>query len=209
MSPHVTTASSLKWEGISMTPRKTTPGQTPRRRRLQQKIRRDAGSIRHMARHTDLLRFGAEQTYVRFDSAGEFLAPDHSPATVEPPPQQLADTTPSAKRAWPQDYRHRMMAVSRLANKLEQRGYVEIIQPWKDQPAWFRNTPLRLRYLGIDWPEIPFPETPEQIEDRLRHGNGWHSHNHLINQVRLLLARKGANAPAGDWKGERAIEAGA
>jgi hypothetical protein len=158
-----------------------------------------------MTRDTDLLRFGAEQTSVRFDTAGEFLAPDHSPATLEPPSAQLADTTPSAKRGWPQDQRHRMMAVSRLVNKLKDHGYVEIIQPWADQPAWFRVTAAGLRYLGLDWPEIPFPE-PDQIEGRLRHGHGWNSHNHLINQVRMLLARGGAGTPPGTWRGEREIE---
>lgn len=177
-----------------------------RRRRIQHKTRRDAGSSRYTTRDTDLLRFAAEQTYVRFDTAGEFLAPDHSPATLEPPPEQLADTTPSAKRAWPQDQRHRMMAVSRLLTKGEKRGQMEILQPWADQPAWVRVTAAGLHSLGLDWPEIPFPE-PEQLEARLRHGHGWNSHNHLINQVRMVLARGGAGAPAGIWKGERAIEA--
>lgn len=189
-----------------MAQRKPHTERAPRRRRIQHKTRRDAGSSRYSTRDTDLLRFDAEQTYVRFDTAGVFLAPDHSLATAEPPPEQLADPTPSAKRAWPQDHRHRMMAVSRLVNKLERRGHVEILQPWSDQPAWFRVTAAGLRYLGLDWPEIPFPE-PDQIEDRLRHGNGWNSHNHLINEVRMLLARGGAGAPAGEWKGERAIEA--
>lgn len=99
-----------------------------------------------------------------------------------------------------------MMAVSRLVNKLERRGHVEMLQPWADQPAWFRVTAAGLRSLGLDWPEIPFPE-PDQIEGRIRHGNGWYSHNHLVNQVRMLLAREGAGAPPGEWKGERAIEA--
>lgn len=179
---------------------------TTRRRRIQHKTRRDTGSSRPMTRDADLLRFGAEQTYVRFDTAGVFLAPNHSLATAEPPAAQLADPTPSAKRAWPQDHRHRMMAVSRLLNKLERRGLVEIIQPWADQPAWFRVTAVGLRSLGLTWPDIPFPE-PDQLEDRLRHGHGWHSHHHLINEVRMLLARGGTGAPAGEWKGERAIEA--
>lgn len=51
------------------------------------------------------------------------------------PPEQLTDTTPSVKRAWPTDLRHRLMAVSRLLRKLEDRGDVEIRQPWADQPT--------------------------------------------------------------------------
>lgn len=188
-----------------MVQRKPRRESATRRRRIQLKKRRDAGSSRNMTRDDDVLHFVAEQTYVRYDTAGEFLAPDHSLATIEPPPEQLADTTPSAKRPWPRDQRHRMMAVSRLANKLEHRGQIEILQPWADQPAWLRVTAAGLRHIGLDWPEIPFPE-PDEIEKRLRHGHGWNSHNHLINEVRMLLARGGAGAPTGTWKGEREIE---
>lgn len=178
-----------------------------KRQRIQQKRRRDAGSFRFRSRDADLLRFGAEQTFVRFDTAGEFLAPGYTPSLTTPPPEQLADPTPPVKRAWPTDLRHRLMAVSRLVRKLERRGYVEVIQPWADQPAWFRVKAQSLRLLGLDWPEVPFPETYEDQEARLRHDHLFTSHNHLINQVRLLLARGDAGAPLHTWKGERAIEA--
>src|SRR6266566_6061665 len=177
-----------------------------KRRRIQQKRRLDAGSSRFKSRDADLLRFGAEQTFTRFDTAGEYLAPGYAPALTLPPPEQLADPTPSVKRAWPADLRHRLMAVSHLLRKLAARGYVEVIQPWADQPAWYRTTALGLRYLGLDWPEIPFPEKYEDLEARLRHDHSFKSHNHLINQVRLLLARGEADAPTHTWKGERAIE---
>ena len=160
-----------------------------------------------MSRDTDVLRFNAEQTFVRFDSFGEYLAPGHTPALAEPPASQLADTSPPAKRAWPADSRHRLMAVSRLMRKLEKRGLVDIIQPWADQPAWSRVTATGLHFLGLDWPETLWPETPQDIEDRLRHDREWKSHNHLVNQVRLLLMRGGAGMPEGKWKGERDIEA--
>ena len=152
------------------------------------------------------MRFGVEQTFIRYDTLGEWLAPDYSVATEEPPEAQLQDARPPIKRAWPQDRRHRLMAVTRLMNKLERQGYVEIIQPWADQPAWFRVTTQGLRSISLDWEEIPFPETYLDLEARLRHDRFFISHNHLINQVRLLLARGGAGAPKHAWKGERAIE---
>lgn len=177
-----------------------------KRRRLQQKRRIDAGSLRFTTRDADIIRIGAEQTFVRADSLGEHLAPGYTPATAEPPASQLADTTAPTKRAWPADTRHRLMAVSHLLQKLSARGYIEVIQPWSDQPAWYRATAQGLRYLGLDWPEIPFPAEYDKLEARLRHDDQYKSHNHLINQTRLLLARGGAGAPPHTWKGERAIE---
>lgn len=178
-----------------------------KRRRVQRKLRRDAGSRRLKARDRDVLRFGAEQTFVRFDSTGEYLAPDYAKAVAEPTADQIADTTPSAKRSWPADLRHRLMAVSRLMRKLEGWGYVEIIQPWADQPAWYRVTTAGLREIGLEWEEIPFPEKYEDLEARLRHDRYFTSHNHVINQVRLLLARGGASMPRNhEWRGERTIE---
>jgi hypothetical protein len=178
-----------------------------KRRRVQQKRRSDAGSVQFKGRDADIIRFGAEQTFARADSLGEYLAPGHTPAVAEPPASQLADTTPSVKRAWPADLRHRLMAVSHLLQKLAGRGYLEVKQPWDDQPAWYRATALGLRYLGLDWVEIPFPAEYDDLEARLRHDSQFRSHNHLINQVRLLLARGGAGAPKHTWRGERAIEA--
>jgi hypothetical protein len=183
----------------------TTPARK-KRRRIQQKRRIDAGSLRFTARDGDIMRFGAEQTFARADTLGEYLAPGHTPATAEPPASQLADTTAPTKRAWPADSRHRLMAVSKLLKKLATRGYLEVIQPWSDQPAWYRTTALSLRYLGLDWPDIPFPDEYEKLEARLRHDGQYKSHNHLINQVRLLLARGGAGMPKHTWKGERALE---
>jgi hypothetical protein len=181
---------------------------TNTRRRKARKRRSDADSFRFKSRDSDIIRFGAQQTFVRFDSAGEYLDPQHIPASTEPPLAQLADPTAPVKRAWPADARHRSMAVSRLMRKLQARGYVEIIQPWGDQPAWFRATAQGLRFLGLDWPEIPFPETYEDLEARLRHDRSFKSHNHLVNQVRLLLARGGADAPKKHtWKSERELEA--
>lgn len=188
----------------------TTEPATPtrkKRRRVQQKRRIDADSMRFTSRDADIIRIGAEQTFVRADTLGEYLAPGYTPATAEPPASQLADPTAPTKRAWPADLRHRLMAVSHLLHKLAARGYIEVIQPWSDQPAWYRATALGLRFLGLDWPEIPFPADYEKLEARLRHDDQYKSHNHLINQVRLLLARGGAGAPKHIWKGERAIEA--
>lgn len=178
-----------------------------KRQRVQQKRRIDAGSMRFTTRDADIIRIGAEQTFVRADSLGEYLDPDHMPATAEPSPEQLADTTPSVKRPWPGDLRHRLMAVSHLLRKLAARGYIEVIQPWSDQPAWYRATALGLRSLGLDWADIPFPADYDKLEARLRHDSQFRSHHHLITQVRLLLARGGAGAPRHAWKGEREIEA--
>jgi hypothetical protein len=177
-----------------------------KRRRVQQKRRSDAGSVQFRGRDATIIRFAAEQTFARSDSLGEELAPDHSPAVAEPPASQLADTTGPTKRAWPADVRHRQNAVAKLLKKLSNRGYLEVIQPWDDQPPWFRATAFGLRAVGLDWPEIFFPETYEDLEARLRHDNQFKSHNHLVNQVRLLLARGGAGAPKHIWKGERALE---
>ena len=184
-----------------------TSSTTKKRRRVRHTHRRDAGSSRMTSRDVDILRLGAEQTFVRYDTAGEYLAPGYVPALAKPTPEQLADTTPSAKRAWPADLRHRLMAVTRLLNKLERRGSVEIVHPWADQPAWFRTTAQGLRSLSLDWEEIPFPDTYEKVEARLRHDRSFVSHNHLLNQVWMLLARGGANMPTDhEWRGERAIE---
>lgn len=181
-----------------------------KKRRHSSRKRRDAGSRRLKGRDRDILRFGAEQTFVRFDSLGEFLAPGYAPAVAEPPPEQLADPRPSSKRDWPADLRHRLMAVSRLMRKLEGWGHVEIIQPWADQPAWYRVTTAGLREIGLDWEEIPFPDPEEEyekLEARLRHDQYFTSHNHVINQVRLLLARGAAGMPKQhEWRGERQIE---
>lgn len=182
------------------------PGQK-RRRRVQRKRRRDAGSTRLRSRNVDILRFGAEQTFVRFDTIGEYLAPGYTPASAQPSPEQRADTSPPTKRPWPTDLRHRLMAVSHLMRRLETQSYVEIIQPWADQPAWFRVVSQGLRFLHLEWPEILFPDDYKDLEDRLRHDRQFTSHNHLINQVRLLLARGGAGVPQQHiWQGERAIE---
>ncbi len=86
------------------------------------------------------------------------------PALALPPPAQLADPTAPVKRAWPADLRHRRMAVSHLLRKLEARGEVEVIQPWADQPVWYRVTGAGLRVLCLDWPEILFPAEYEQLE---------------------------------------------
>jgi len=177
-----------------------------KRRRKAYKQRSDAGSFRFKSRDADIIRIGAEQTFLRADSLGEYLAPGYAPAVAEPPASQLTDPTAPTKRAWPADLRHRQMAVAHLLQKLEARGYIEVIQPWADQPPWYRATSPGLRQVGLDWPEIPFPQKYEDLEERLRHDNQYKSHHHLINQVRLLLARGEADVPKHIWKGERAIE---
>jgi hypothetical protein len=182
------------------------PHHPEKRQRIQRKQRRDTGSSRNTSRDVDILRLGAEQTFTRFDSVGVWLAPGYTLATDTPPRSQQEDTTPSVQRAWPRDLRHRLMAVSRLMRKLEKQGYVAILQPWSDQPAWFRVTAQGFRFLGLDWQEIPFPDTHKDLEDRFRHDRHFTSHHHLVNEVRLLLARGGAGAPHHTWKSERAIE---
>jgi hypothetical protein len=177
-----------------------------KRRRIQHKRRSDAGSRQFRGRDATIIRFAAEQTFARSDSLGEELAPDHLPAVAEPPASQLADTTAPTKRPWPADARHRLNAVAKLLRKLSDRGYIEVIQPWDDQPPWYRATAHGLRRVGLDWPEIFFPEKYEDLEARLRHDEQYKSHHHLINQVRLLLARGGAGVPKHEWRGERAIE---
>jgi hypothetical protein len=52
-----------------------------KRKPAPRKLRRDAGSTRPSTRDKDVVRLGAEQTFVRYDTVGEWLAPDHSPAT--------------------------------------------------------------------------------------------------------------------------------
>lgn len=180
--------------------------QRKKRRRHQQKRRSDAGSTKFQSRDATILRFAAEQTFVRADSMGEELAPGHTPAVAEPPASQLADPASPTKRGWPADVRHRQNAVAKLLRKLSDRGYLEVLQPWSDQPPWCRATALGLRAVGLDWPEILFPEEYKDLEARLRHDGQFTSHHHLINQVRLLLARGGAGAPSHLWQGERAIE---
>src|SRR5258708_37305937 len=112
----------------------TTPARK-KRRRIQQKRRIDAGSMRFTARDGDIMRFGAEQTFARADTLGEYLAPGHTPATAGPPASQLADTTAPTKRAVPAGSRHRLMAVSKLLKKLATRAHLEAIHPCSDPPA--------------------------------------------------------------------------
>ena len=91
-----------------------TPSTPKKRRRVHHTRRRDAGSSRTTSRDIDILRLGAEQTFVRYDTAGRISGSwVRMPALATPTPEQLADTTPSAKRAWPADLRHRLMAVTR------------------------------------------------------------------------------------------------
>ena len=151
-----------------MTPR-TTASRSAASHRAPRKTRRDAGATRLKTRDIDIVRFGDEQTFVRFDTLGEYLAPNYAPALAAAPPEQLADRTAPTKRAWPADLRHRLMAVSHLMRRLEAQGYVEIIQPWADQPAWFRVTAQGLHLLDLDWQEIPFPAHLPDQEARLRH----------------------------------------
>lgn len=180
--------------------------QQKKRRRIQKKRRSDAGSVQFRGRDATIIRFAAEQTFVRSDSLGEELAPDHSPALAEPPASQLADQSAPTKRPWPADLRHRQNAVAKLLKKLSERGYLEVLQPWDDQPPWCRATALGLRRVGLDWPEIFFPTDYDDLEARLRHDQQFKSHNHFVTQVRLLLARGGAGVPKHAWRGERAIE---
>lgn len=182
--------------------RTSSPKKTP----TGSSTRITAGSHSFKARDADILRFIAEHTYARFDSLGEFLAPSYAVALAAPPAEQLADTRPPTKRRWPADTRHRLMAVSRLIRKLAARGYLDVIQPWDDQPAWCRITAQGLRRIGLDWPEIPFPETYEDLEGRLRHDRYHVSHVYLVAQMRLALARGESDAPRHRWKGEREIE---
>src|SRR3989442_2785635 len=88
--------------------------QRKKRRRVQQKRRSDAGSVQFRGRDATIIRFAAEQTFARSDSLGEHLAPGYTPAVVEPPASQLADTTAPTKRPWTADSRHRLMAVAQL-----------------------------------------------------------------------------------------------
>src|SRR5579864_3803499 len=103
--------------------------QQKKRRRIQKKRRSDAGSVQFRGRDATIIRFAAEQTFVRSDSLGEELAPDHSPALAEPPASQLADRSAPTKRPWPADMRHRQNAVAKLLKKLSERGYLEVLQP--------------------------------------------------------------------------------
>src|SRR5258708_40059184 len=111
-----------------MTTEPTAPTRK-KRRRVQQKRRIDAGSFRFSGRDRDVIRYGAEQTFARADSLGEYLASGHTPAVAEPPASQLADPTPPTKRPWPSDSRHRLRAVSKLLRKLATHGYSDETQP--------------------------------------------------------------------------------
>src|SRR5258708_12964239 len=74
-----------------------------RRRSQPRKIRRDAGSWRNMSRDDDLLRFNPEQTFLRFDSPGEYLPPAYAPSIAEPPAEHLPTTPASPNPTYPSD----------------------------------------------------------------------------------------------------------
>lgn len=101
---------------------------------------------------------------------------------------------------WPTNYRKRIHAVGSIVDRWVQKmGYAKTWRPASDQPKWVTLTQAGLRFVGLEYDEVDWPEDFELL-----------NHTHHINMVRLLLAHRQndkGNVPLHTWISERAIEA--
>ena len=169
--------------------------------------RSDQGTWHKKARDVDGWWLLAQQKYVRMDTLGEWFAPGYARASKPPSPREpLPHGGNRQHTPWPEDPRHRRMAVQRIVARWHYRmGVVETWQPYKDQPAWVRLNRRGLEELHLDWPELFWPLDERWLRDD---GKEWLSHTHRVNTIRLALARgEIPGIPAQHvWQSEREIE---
>lgn len=178
--------------------------------------RSDYGHLKRKERDWGAMELIGSMRLVRFDTLGEYWAPDHSPAILPPKQEHQAPDQPKqeeeagpgrgGKRTgepWASDWLHRSMAVARIIYKLEDHGLVKRWQPWDGQPQWVALTEEGYRYRRLPWHELPWPDP-----DDVNHDDRYYiSHTHRVNQMRLRLLAGAAGVPKHTWISERAIEA--
>ena len=186
-------------------PRRRVP---PEPEQEPEKRRSDYGAHKITPKDWVGLPLVATQRFVRYDTLAEWWDPEHLPAVHEP---RMKREGPGPGRGgkrtglpWPRDWDKRLAAVARIVDQhWVIMGLAESIQPFDKTPRWVRLTEAGLHILGLSWPETPFPTTLKYYE----HSDDRRCHSHCINEVRVYLARGGAQVPLHTWTSERAIEA--
>jgi hypothetical protein len=163
--------------------------------------RSDWGSYDYTERDDRGLLLLAQMKFVPYDLLGQWLAPGLASAIDEPPDETADKKQRGGKRddvPWPLDRKKRLHATAELVRRWDEKmDFARRWKPWKHEPAWARITEAGLRNLGLDWPEIEFPED--------RHRLTLASHTYHVNKRRLHLARGGSQAPSHTWISERKI----
>ncbi len=100
---------------------------------------------------------------------------------------------------WPEDYRKRIHAVGSIVDRWEKKmGFAKTWRPALDQPKWITLTDAGLRYLGLPYEEVDWPN--EDTEHEMEH-------YHHISMVRLHLAqRRTKHIPKHTWICERELD---
>lgn len=100
---------------------------------------------------------------------------------------------------WPADYRKRIHAVGSIVDRWEKKmGYAKTWRPALDQPKWVTLTEAGLRYLGLPYEEVDWPDMDTEYELE---------HYHHISMVRLYLARRRTeHIPEHHWICERELD---
>lgn len=167
--------------------------------------RSDWGSYEYTPRDDKGLLLIAEMKFVPYDLLGQWLAPDLTPATLEPRDEMKDEAKGKKPRGgkrddvpWPLDRKKRLHATAELVRRWDEKmDFARRWKPWEHEPTWARISAAGLRNLGLDWPEIEFPQD--------RHWLTLASHTYQVNKRRLHLARGGSNAPEHQWISERKI----
>ena len=100
---------------------------------------------------------------------------------------------------WPSDYRKRIHAVGSIVDRWEKKmGFAKTWRPALDQPKWVTLTEAGLRYLGLPYEEVDWPDADTEYELE---------HYHHISMVRLYLARRRTeHIPEHHWICERELD---
>ncbi len=146
------------------------------------------------------LDFIAHAKTARVDQIGQLLAPDLAPAVDDEPRRRLKKGEPrppakqkGGKHSWPEGRHQRVAATLPFVNYwTEELGLVEKYRPYNDMPTWVMATEAGLRWLGLSYKPIDFPE--DQLE-----------HIYVINEVRLFLLRS-RKIPPHAWTSERELD---
>ncbi len=172
---------------------------------IEDKRRSDWGSYEYTLRDDKGLRLVAEMKFVPYDLLGQWLDLELAPATLEPRDETQSKTKGKKPRGgkrddvpWPRDRKKRLHATAELVRRWDEKmDFARRWKPWEHEPTWARITAAGLRNLGLNWPEIEFPEDHHRLTLA--------SHTYQVIKRRLHLARGGSNAPAHQWISERKI----
>ena len=167
--------------------------------------RSDWGSFEYTERDDRGLLFIAEMKFVPYDLLGQWLAPNLAPAIDVPRDKTQSKTKEKKPRGgkrddvpWPLDHKKRLHATAELVRRWDEKmDFARRWKPWEHEPTWARISAAGLSNLGLDWPEIEFPQD--------RHWLTLTSHTYQVIKRRLHLARGGSNAPGHQWISERKI----